>query len=58
MGRWKFKRKRKIRGRGTPDFLKNKIFFGKRAQTGKGVVSNALPPLLQYVAILSVFNEI
>ena len=35
MGGRKFKRKRKIRGRGTPYALKNIIYFGKRAQTGK-----------------------
>ena len=46
MGRGKFKRKRKIRGRSTPYVMKNRIYFGKRAQAGKGVVSRALADLL------------
>ena len=36
------------RGR-KPYIYKNKIYFGKRPQTGKGVVSKALAHLLQNV---------
>ena len=49
MGRRKSTRKRKIRGRSTPYVLKNIIYSGKRAQTGKGVVSKVLAHLLQNV---------
>ena len=47
MSRGKFKRKRKILGRGTPYVSKNIIYFGKSAQTGKRVVSKVLVHLLQ-----------
>ena len=51
MGRRKkrFCRRRRKRGRGLPYVYKNRIYFGKRPQTGKGVVSKVLALLLQNV---------
>ena len=50
-----YTQKKKIRGRGTPYVLKNIIYSGKRAQTGKGVVSKVLAHLLQIgVNIISI----
>ena len=44
----KIRRGRK-RGRGIPHIYKNKVYLGKRRQTGSGVVSNVLGNLLQNV---------
>ena len=49
MGSRKYRRRRKIRGRGTPYVFKNRIYFGKRPQSGKGVVSKVFAHLLQNV---------
>ena len=40
-------RRRRKRGRGISYVYKNKIYFGKRPQTAKGVVSKVLAHLLQ-----------
>lgn len=45
MGSRKYRRRRKIRGRGTPYVFKNRIYFGKRPQSGKGVISTVLANL-------------
>ena len=58
MGGRKFKRKRKIRGRGTPYALKNIIYFGKRAQTGKELFLKFQLTCYKMQVILLVFNEI
>ena len=42
-------RRRKKIGRGLPYVYRNKSYFGKRPQTGKGVVSKVLAHLLQNV---------
>ena len=42
-------RRRKKRGRGLPYVYKDKIYFGKRSQMGKGIVSKVLAHLLQSV---------
>ena len=42
-------RRRKKRGRGLPYIYRNKVYFGKRPQTGKGIVSKVLVHLLQNV---------
>ena len=48
MGRRRhFGRRRRKRGRGIPYVYKNKIDFGKRPQTGKGVASKVLAHLLK-----------
>ena len=43
------RRRKRKRGRGIPYVYKNKIYFGKRPQTRKGVVSKVLGHLLQNV---------
>ena len=43
------RRRRRKRGKGLPYSYKNRIYFGKRPQTGKGVVSKDLARLLQNV---------
>ena len=43
------RRRKRKRGRGIPYVYKNKIYFGKRPQTGKGFVSKVLAHLLQNV---------
>ena len=43
------RRKRRKRGKGLPYVYENRIYFGKRRQTGKGVVSKVLAHLLQNV---------
>ena len=43
------RRRRRKRGRDIPYVCKNKIYFGKRPQTSKGVVSKVLAHLLQNV---------
>ena len=40
-------RTRRKRGRGLPYVYKNKIYFGQKPQTGKGVVSKILANLLK-----------
>ena len=52
MCRRKIKRKRKIRGRGKPHIYQNRIHFGKRPQTGEGVVSTVLANLLKNVGTI------
>ena len=42
-----FGRRKRKRGRGLPYINKIRIFFGKRTQMGKGVVSKVLAHLLQ-----------
>ena len=50
MGRRKrFGIRRRKTGKGLPYVYKNRIYFGKRPQTGKGVVSKVLARLLQNV---------
>ena len=39
--RKKYRRKRKIRGKGKPCVLRNKVYFGKK-QVGSGVVTRLL----------------
>ena len=41
------KRKSRKRGRGIPYIYKNKLYLGKKPQTGSGVVSKVLASLLQ-----------
>ena len=41
------RRRRRKRGRAISYVYKNKIYFGKRTQTAKGVVSKVLAHLLQ-----------
>ena len=43
-------RRRKKRERGMPYVYRNKIYFGKRAHMGKGVVSKVFAHLLQNVS--------
>ena len=43
------KRKSRKRGRGIPYIYKNKLYLGKKPQTGSGVVSKVLASLLQNV---------
>ena len=43
------KRKSRKRGRGIPYIYKNKLYLGKKPQTGSGVVSKVLVSLLQNV---------
>ena len=43
------KRKAKKRGRGIPYIYKNKIYFGRKPQTGTGVVSKVIARLLENV---------
>ena len=40
------RRKRRKRGKGLPYVYENRIYFGKRPQTSKGVVSKVLAHLL------------
>ena len=40
------KRKSRKRGREIPYIYKNKLYLGKKLQTGSGVVSKVLPSLL------------
>ena len=47
--RKRFGRRRRKRGRGLPYVYKNRVYFGKRTQTGKGVVSKVLTQLLEDV---------
>ena len=42
-------RRRKERGRGFTYVFRNKIYFGKRPQTSKGVISKVFAHLLQNV---------
>ena len=50
MARRKYlERRREKGGRGLPYIYRKKIYFGKRQQTGKGVVSKVLTHLLQNV---------
>ena len=43
------RRKRRKRGKGLPCVYENRIYFGKRPQTAKGVVSKVLAHLLPNV---------
>ena len=43
------RRKRRKMGKGLPYVYENRIYFGNRRQTGKGVVSKVLAHLLQNV---------
>ena len=43
------KRKSRKRGRGIPYIYKNKLYLGKKPQTGSGVVSKVLASLLQNI---------
>ena len=43
------RRKRRKRGKGLPYVYENRIYFGKRPQTSKGVVSKVLAHLLHNV---------
>ena len=43
------RRKRRKRGKGLPYVYENRIYFGKRPQTAKGVVSKVLAHLLPSV---------
>ena len=52
MGRRKIKRKRKIRGRVNLYVHQNRIYFGKRPQTGEGVISTVLANLFKNVGII------
>ena len=47
--RKRFGIRRRKTGKGLPYVYKNRIYFGKRRQTGKGVVSKVLGHLLQNV---------
>ena len=52
MQRKRFPRKRKRttkRGRGIPYIYKNRIYLGKRPQTGSGAVSHVIAHLLENV---------
>ena len=52
MQRKRFPRKRKRttkRGRGIPYIYKNRIYLGKRPQTGSGTVSHVIACLLENV---------
>ena len=52
MARKKYAKKRKgnrKRGRGIPYIYKNRIYFGKKPQTGTGVVSKVIARLLENV---------
>ena len=52
MRRKRFPRKRrrtKKRGRGIPYIYKNRIYLGKRPQTGSGAVSRVIARLLENV---------
>ena len=42
-------RRRKKRGKGLPYIYKNKVYLGKRPQTGTGAVSRVIARLLKYV---------
>ena len=42
-------RRRKKRGKGLPYIFKNKVYLGKRPQTGTGAVSRVIARLLKYV---------
>ena len=50
--RWRkyYKIRRKKRGKGLPYILKNKVYLGKRLQTGTGAVSRVIARLLENVA--------
>ena len=41
--------RRKKRGKGLPYIYKNKVYLGKRPQTGTGVVSRVIARLLENV---------
>ena len=47
--RKKYRRKRKIRGKGKPDVLENKVYFVKK-QVGSGVVTRLLGGFLNSVS--------
>ena len=50
--RWRryYKKKRgRKRGRGIPYIYKNRVYLGKRSQTGTGVVSKIITRLLENV---------
>ena len=44
-----YKIKRKKRGKGLPYIYKNKVYLGKRPQTGTGAVSRVMACLLENV---------
>ena len=46
---YKISRRRKKRGKGLPYIFKNKVYLGKRPQTGTGVVSRVIARLLENV---------
>ena len=59
MRRKRFPRKRKRttkRGRGIPYIYKNRIYLGKRRQTGSGAVSRVIACLLETSETLLAFN--
>ena len=49
-------KKGKERGKGIPYIYKNRIYFGKRPQTGSGAVSHIIARLLEKLGTLLVFN--
>ena len=48
-GYYRKKRRSRKRGRGIPYIYKNKLYLGKKPQTGSGVVSKVLASLLQNI---------
>ena len=46
---YKIRRRRKKRGKGLPYIFKNKVYLGKRPQTGTGAVSRVIARLLENV---------
>ena len=42
-------KKKKKRGKGLPCIFKNKVYLGKRSQTGTGLVSRVIARLLENV---------
>ena len=46
---YKIRKRRKKRGKGLLYILKNKVYLGKRLQTGTGVVSPVIARLLKNV---------
>ena len=46
---YKIRGRRKKRGKGPPYIYKNKVYLGKRAQSGTGAVSQVIARLLENV---------
>ena len=53
---YKIRRRRKKRGKGLPYIFKNKVYLGKRPQTGTGAVSRVIAVYQKTLETLPDFN--